>query len=71
MCNVDEYVIRSSGRATIHSLRDTYASRLAQGGMSLYKVSRLVGHASVVMIAKYANLEVDSVADEALDLLER
>jgi integrase len=32
------------GKATFHSLRDTYASRLATKGMSLHKVSKLLGH---------------------------
>lgn len=71
VCNVDEYVLRSSGKATIHSLRDTYATRLVTSGMSLYQVSKLLGHTDIKMSSKYAHLEIDRVADEARQILER
>ncbi len=70
VCNTDEYITNSSGRATIHSLRDTYATRLVTRGMSLYKVSKLLGHSNVTQSAKYSDLEIETVADEALSILE-
>ena len=53
----------------IHSLRDTYASRLAQRGMSLHKVSKLLGHSSMMMTRKYAHIEPADVVEEARRML--
>jgi integrase len=41
-------------RATPHSLRHTFASRLLQAGVSLAKVSKLLGHSSIAMTARFA-----------------
>jgi integrase len=65
VCNGDEVLNAQRGKATIHSLRDTYASRLVQKNMSLHKVSKLLGHTTPTMTRKYAHL----VAEDARQLL--
>lgn len=65
-----DHLVERHGRLTIHSMRDTFATRLIQNGMSLKKVAKLLGHSSQYMSAKYAHLEDDEVADEAVDLLD-
>jgi len=62
--------IKTLGRATVHTLRDTYASRLVQRGMSLFKVQKQLGHTSPVMTQKYAHLAQEDVAIEAAELLD-
>lgn len=46
-----------------HSLRHTFASWLVQSGVSLYEVSRLLGHSTVKMSEKYAHLQTDKMHD--------
>lgn len=48
--------IAESGRATIHSLRHTYASLLAQNGASLAELQNALGHTSLAMTLRYAHL---------------
>lgn len=69
VCNQDQTMVAQRGAATIHSLRDTYATRLIQRGLSLHKLSKLLGHTNTAMTAKYAHLEVQDVVDEARALL--
>lgn len=42
-----------------HDLRHTFASRLVQGGISLYEVMHLTGHKSLEMVQRYAHLAPD------------
>ncbi len=58
-------------RVTPHTFRDTYASRLVQEGVSLLKVSHLLGHADVAMTQKYAHLCPDNTGREAAAVLDR
>ncbi len=46
----------SHGRATVHSLRHTYASWLLQGGADISEVKEALGHASLAMTLRYAHL---------------
>lgn len=39
-----------------HDVRHTFASWAVQGGMDLYRLSRILGHATTQMTAKYAHL---------------
>jgi integrase len=71
LCNTNERIIAQRGKATIHSLRDTYGSRLVSDGMSLHKVSKLLGHTSPAMTAKYAQLEARDVVEEARLILNK
>lgn len=68
-CDKDENIVKTRGAATIHTLRDTFASRMVKRGMSLHKVSKLLGHTSTAMTAKYAQLEAQDVVAEARKLL--
>lgn len=69
ICNTDELVIRQRGKATIHTLRDTFATRLVSKGMDLYPVGKLLGHSNLSTTAKYAHLQGGSIADDASRLL--
>ena len=42
-----------------HDLRHTFASRLVQGGVSLYEVMHLTGHKSLAMVQRYSHLAPD------------
>ena len=38
-----------------HDLRQTFATRLAQRGVDLYTISKLLGHVTVTMTARHAH----------------
>lgn len=59
------------GRRDVRSLRDTFASKLRRSGMSLDRLQKLLGHASPVMTAKYADLGVDVASTEAAGILNQ
>lgn len=46
-----------------HDLRHTFATRLVQAGVDLYKVQRLLGHKSPVMTQRYAHHYPESLRD--------
>jgi integrase len=52
-----------------HDLRHTFATRLVQAGVDIYKVQRLLGHKSPVMTQRYAHHYPESLRDgvEILD----
>ena len=52
-----------------HDLRHTFATRLVQAGVDLYKVQRLLGHKSPIMTQRYAHHYPESLRDgvETLD----
>jgi integrase len=52
-----------------HDLRHTFATRLVQAGVDLYKVQRLLGHKSPIMTQRYAYHYPESLRDgvETLD----
>ncbi len=57
-------------RASFHSLRHTYASRLVQGGVDLYRVQKLMGHSTLAMTARYSKL-ADENLHQAVKVLDR
>lgn len=59
------------GKVTPRTFRDTYAARLVQAGVSLLKVSHLLGHSSVLMTQKYAQLCPEAAGAEAAAVLGR
>ena len=59
------------GTCTVHSFRDTFATRLVQAGVSLFKVQVMLGHSSPQMTQKYAHLQSDDIYDEVADVLNR
>jgi integrase len=48
---------------TFHDLRHTFATRLVQRGVDLYKVQRLLGHKTPSMTQRYAHHCPDSLRD--------
>ncbi|HYH21723.1 MAG TPA: site-specific integrase [Azospirillum sp.] len=44
-----------------HDLRHTYASWAVQNGMDLYRLSRILGHTTMAMTARYAHLQTDDL----------
>ena len=64
-----EILVKRHGRFTVHCFRHTFASRLVQAGMSLYAVSRLLGHSDTQMTQRYAHLSPSQVANEAATIL--
>ena len=60
--------VQRYGRATTHTLRDTYASWLVQRGVSLFKVQ--LGHSDTRMTQKYAKLDPRRVADEVAQIFD-
>ena len=55
---------------TFHSLRHTFCSRLLQAGVPIYKVSKLMGHKSVVITDTIYGHLVNRDLEEAIALLE-
>ncbi len=53
-----------------HDLRHTFATRLAQAGVDLYKISKLLGHKDIKMTQRYSHHCPDSLRDgvEILDI---
>lgn len=51
-----------------HSLRHTFASWLVQRGVSIYQVSRLLGHSDIKITEVYAHLRAEDLRD-TVDLL--
>lgn len=65
----EAHKVQRYGRATIHSLRHTFASWLLQRGLSLSEVQALLGHASPTMTARYAHLAVGQTLNRASQAL--
>jgi integrase len=60
--NDDPATLKAHGRATIHSLRHTFASWLLQNGAGLAAVQDMLGHASIDHTRRYAHLEKSQTA---------
>lgn len=71
VCNGNTRLVETKGKATIHSLRDTYATRMLRKGMPLEQLAKLLGHSYVSMTTKYAHIEAEDVMNEARKLLNR
>tara|TARA_R110001599_G_scaffold235453_1_gene434658 strand:+ start:10163 stop:11185 length:1023 start_codon:yes stop_codon:yes gene_type:complete len=54
-----------------HSIRHTTASKLVKNGMSLFAVSKLLGHSSILMSQRYSHLEQQAVANQAAEILNQ
>jgi site-specific recombinase XerD len=62
------YFKRAVKRAKIahcrfHDLRHTFATRLAQSGVDIYKVSKLLGHKDIKTTQRYAHHCPESLRD--------
>jgi integrase len=53
---LNDSIVDKRQKITFHSLRHTYASWLVEAGVSLYVVSKLLGHKSLKMTARYAHV---------------
>ena len=65
-------IVKVSGinpKLNFHSLRHTFASWLVQKEVSIYKVSRLLGHSDVRVTQIYAHLRSDDLRN-AVELLD-
>ncbi|MCR4289702.1 MAG: tyrosine-type recombinase/integrase, partial [Candidatus Scalindua sp.] len=64
-------VLRKTGieNLWLHDLRRTFATRLAQAGVDLYKISKLLGHKDIKMTQRYAHHCPDSLRD-GVEILE-
>jgi len=56
-------------KLTFHCLRHTFASWLVQKGVSIYEVSKLLGHADIATTQIYAHLRSDDLRD-AVEMLD-
>ncbi|MCP4986068.1 MAG: tyrosine-type recombinase/integrase [Colwellia sp.] len=54
---------------TFHALRHTFATRLAQSGVDLYKISKLLGHKDIKTTQRYAHHCPDSLRS-GVEILE-
>ena len=63
-------MLKEKGKPTIHSCRDTYATRMLALGVSLGEVSQLLGHASLQQTIKYARFERRATASKARELMD-
>ncbi len=65
------YVDRAeiNNKLNFHSLRHTFASWLVQAGVSIYEVSKLLGHADITTTQVYAHLRGDDLR-RSVELLE-
>ncbi|MCF6147314.1 MAG: tyrosine-type recombinase/integrase [Candidatus Kuenenia sp.] len=53
-----------------HDLRHTFATRLAQRGIDIYKISKLLGHMNITMTQRYAHHCPESLR-EGIEVLEK
>ncbi|MBI3393781.1 MAG: site-specific integrase [Nitrospirae bacterium] len=53
-----------------HDLRHTFATRLVQAGVDMYKVQRLLGHKTPTMTQRYAHHSTESLRD-GVEVLDR
>jgi integrase len=56
---LNEGVTDRAHRVWFHTFRHTFASWLAQAGVDIYHIQKLMRHASVVMTQRYAHLSPD------------
>jgi len=62
--------VQRHGRATVHSLRHTFASWLLQNGAGLAEVQDMLGHSDLQMTRRYAHLENATVAARMAEKLD-
>ncbi len=68
--NFKKYVLKAklNPKLNFHSLRHTFASWLVQSGISIYEVSKLLGHADIKTTQIYAHLRTDDLRNAVLML---
>lgn len=63
-------IVEMHGRATVHSLRHTYASWLLQGGADLSEVQEGLGHTTLDMTRRYAHLSQSRTAKRIVSVFD-
>ena len=58
---LNDGIVDRRQKLIFHSLRHTFASWLVMGGEDLYRVQKLMGHASLAMVQRYAHLAPDAL----------
>jgi len=53
-----------------HDLRHTFATRLAQAGVDIYTIAKLLGHKDIRMTQRYAHHSTESLGG-SVDVLEK
>lgn len=61
--------VERDGKATVHSLRHTFASWCLQKGLSLPEVQELLGHSDMSMTRRYAHLATGVTVERAKGVL--
>ena len=56
---------------TFHTLRHTFASRLAVAGVPLYDISKMLGHSTITMTQRYAHLCPNQSFKNAITVLNQ
>ena len=70
--NDNERLCAKRGKFTSHSLRDSYASILAQSReVGLFEIQQLLGHTTPQMTQKYAHLVPEQMGEKAKAVMER
>jgi integrase len=69
-CGLNDGMTDRRLRVTFHTLRHTFATRLAKGGISLHALMGLMRHSNIQMTMRYAHHIPDDLAD-CLKLLDR
>ena len=64
--------VKAAGIAHLrfHDLRHTFATRLVQAGVDIYKVSKLLGHKDIATTQRYAHHYPESLRD-GVEVLDR
>lgn len=70
-CPSNSHILRTKGAATIHSLRDTYATRMLKNGLQIGEVQTLLGHASYKQTLKYAKFDSLDTVRKAAHMLNK
>jgi integrase len=63
------HLVERYGKVTTHTLRDTFASRLVQAGVSLRDIQVLLGHSTITMTEKYAKTAASIASQHAVAAL--
>jgi integrase len=66
----NQNVMDNRHRVCFHTLRHTFASRLVENGIDLYRVKELMGHSSIKMTERYSHLSPKQFKD-AIDVLNK
>ena len=67
---LNEGVTSRKLKVSFYTLRHTYATRLTQAGVDLYRVQRLLGHSTPIMTQRYAKL-ADADLKQAVQAMEQ